>query len=77
MSPTKDEKSLYHPRWYWLFSLALFVVAGLLGATWLADVAGFPPPYSGLNILLRVLCGFAVALVTLIVVQLHDHPSMT
>jgi hypothetical protein len=77
MAPATGNDPLRHPQWYWLLSLALFLVAGLLGATWLADVAGFPPPYSGLNILLRVLCGFAVALLTLIVVQFHDHASPT
>jgi hypothetical protein len=77
MSPAAGEKPLRHPRWPWLFSLALFFVAGLVGATRLADVAGFPPPYGDLNILLRVLCGFAVALVTLIEVQFPDHASPT
>lgn len=77
MTPATGEKPLRDPRWSWLFSLALFFVAGFLGATWLADVIGFPPPYNGLNILLRVLCGFALALVTLIVVQFHDQASPT
>jgi hypothetical protein len=42
-------------------------LAGLLGATYLADVVGFPSPYTGLNIFLRVVCGLGVGLVTLAV----------
>jgi hypothetical protein len=51
-------------------------MAGLIGATCLTDMAGFPPPYTGLTILLRVLCGLGIGLVTLAVVQFPDRTSL-
>jgi hypothetical protein len=77
MTPTAGENRTLRPPWYWLLRLALGFMAGLFGATCLADVAGFPPPYTGLNIVLRVLCGLAIGLVTLAVVQFPDRTSLT
>ena len=77
MTPPARENPPLRPRWNWLFRLGLGLVAGLLGATCLTDVAGFPPPYTGMNILLRVLCGLGIGLVTLAVVQFPDRTSPT
>jgi hypothetical protein len=77
MTPTARESPRLRPPWYWLPNLALGLVAGLLGATCLTDVAGFPPPDSDLHILLRVLCGLAIALAALAVVQFPDRTSPT
>ena len=75
MTPPTGQNQPLRPRWYWLLNLALALVAGLSGATWLADVAGFPPPYSALHVLLRVLCGLGIGLVTLAVVPFPDRAS--
>jgi hypothetical protein len=77
MTPPAGENPPLRPPWSWLFRLALGLVAGLLGATLLADVAGFPPPYTEVNILLRVLCGLGIGLVTLAVVQFPDRTPLT
>jgi len=77
MAPTIGENPPLRPRWSWLFRLAVGLVAGFLGATCLTDVAGFPPPHTGVNILLRVLCGLGIGLVTLAVVQFPDRTSLT
>jgi hypothetical protein len=75
MTLTSGDKPLRHSPWPWLHPVALFLSAGLLGATWLAGVAGFPHPYSDPDICVRTLCGLAIALVTLIVVQFPDRAS--
>jgi len=77
MTPPAGENPPLRPRWSWLLNLVLGLVAGLLGATWLTDLAGFPPPSTGTNILLRVLCGLGIGLVTLAVVQFPDRTSPT
>ena len=63
------------PPWYWRLHLGLALEAGLLGATWLADVTGFPSPYTHPNIVLRVVCGLGIGLVTLAVVPFPDRTS--
>jgi hypothetical protein len=57
--------------------MALGLLAGLSGATCLADVAGLPRPFSNENVLVRVLCGLAIGLVTFTVVQFPDRSSPT
>ena len=66
MTPTPESPPL-RPSWYRLLHVGLGLFAGLLGATYLADVVGFPSPYTSLNIVLRVLCGIGIGLVTLAV----------
>jgi hypothetical protein len=74
MTPTPASPPL-RPSWSWLFHLAVGLWAGLLGATWLADVTGFPSPYTHPNIVLRVVCGLGIGLVTLAVVPFPDRTS--
>jgi hypothetical protein len=76
VTPPSGENPPLRPPWYWLFRLALGLVPGLLGATLLADVAGFPPPYTGMSLLLRGLCGLGIGLATLAVVQFPDRSPL-
>jgi hypothetical protein len=77
MTPPAGENPPLRPPSYWLFRLALGLVAGVLGATLLADVVGLPPPYTAMNLFLRVLCGLAIGLMTLSVVQFPDRTPLT
>ena len=77
MTPPTGQNPSFRPSWYWLLHLTLALVAGLSGATCLADVAGFPPPYSAPHLLLRVLCGLGIGLLTLAVVRFPDRTSPT